>query len=278
MFQSNLTGNGRVSDDLPKSIRRIILEQAHRANVGHIGSALSIADIIAVLYGEILNLPSRRDPDRDRFILSKGHAALALYAAFRILGWIDEEKINTYCCDSSLLGVHPEHALPGVDFCSGSLGMGLSIGVGSAVGGKLGNSSRRVFVLLSDAECNEGSVWEAAMFAAHHRLDNLVALIDLNGQQAFGKTKDVLDLHPLNKKWEAFGWHVREVDGHDCQALAQAMGKASAHADKPAVLICQTTFGKGVSFMEGQIPWHYLPMNEQQFAQALREIESGDGQ
>src|SRR6188474_452255 len=162
-----------------KQIRRIILGQSRRANVGHIGSALSVADILAVLYHDVLRIPKPRDPERDRFILSKGHAALALYAALSLRGWLNAADLETYCGDGSLLGVHPEHQLCGVDFSTGSLGHGLSLGAGAALAARLQRSPRRAFVLVSDAECNEGSVWEAIMFAAHHHLSNLIAIVDL---------------------------------------------------------------------------------------------------
>jgi len=188
----------------PPLIRKIILEQSFRAHVGHIGSALSVSDIIAALYSSVLKITSPNDPNRDRFILSNGHTVLALYAALYLRGWISETELNSYCSDGSYLGVHPEHRVNGVDFCTGSLGQGLPFGAGAALAARFQQSSRRVFVLLSDAECNEGSVWEAVMFAAHHHLSNLIAIIDLNGQQALGYTKNVLNLHPMTEKWKAF--------------------------------------------------------------------------
>lgn len=254
-------------------IRRAILEQSKRAGVGHIGSALSIADIISALYTQILNIPSPDDPERDRFVLSKGHAALALYAAFHLKGWITDDELNSYCGDRSLLGVHPEHILTGVDFSTGSLGQGLSMGVGAALASQMQGSSRRVFVLLSDAECNEGSVWEAAMFAAHHKLANLISIIDLNGQQAFGFTDDVLSLSPMADRWRAFGWDVHEVDGHDVEALTATISQLNTANGVPHILIARTTFGKGVSYMEKQIKWHYLPMSDEQYELALNEME-----
>lgn len=253
-------------------IRRIILDQSKRANVGHIGSSLSVADIMAVLYEHILHLPARDDPERDRFVLSKGHAALALYAAFFLKGWISPETLASYCSDDTLLGVHPERPLPGVDFGSGSLGMGVSYGVGAALAARLQNSQRRVFVLMSDAECNEGNVWEAVMFAAHHGLSNLHVIVDLNGQQALGYTRDVLNTSPLGKKWEAFGWHTQEVDGHDADRLVNAIQTCAEAPHQPHVIIAQTTFGKGVSFMERQIKWHYWPMSDAEYQLALQEI------
>jgi transketolase len=255
----------------PAAIRRIVLEQSRRANVGHIGSALSIAELVSVVQGRVLRESAPDDPDRDRFILSKGHAALALYAALHLRGLISAEELDTFCGDGSRLGVHPEHVAPGVDFSTGSLGHGLTIGTGSALAARLSGSDRRVFVLLSDAECNEGSTWEAAMFAAHHRLGHLVAIVDRNGQQAIGYTKDVLDIDPAEGPWAAFGWEVRVVDGHDEDALEEAMSGLDA-SSRPRVVIAETTFGKGVSFMERRIEWHYLPLDDEQLQRALDEV------
>ena len=260
------------SEISPNRIRRIILEQSRRAHVGHIGSALSIVEIITALYRNVLRINKTDDPERDRIILSKGHAALALYAALFLKGWIKEEELNSYCADATLLGVHPERALNGVDFSIGSLGQGLSFGAGSALAAHLKQSSRRVFVLLSDAECNEGAVWEAVMFAAHHRLSNLIAVIDLNGQQAFGYTDEVLSLSPMAERWRAFGWDAREVEGHDVDALTEAMKEPGAIDGQPRVVLAKTTFGKGVSYMEGKIKWHYMPMSEHEYREALEEL------
>jgi transketolase len=257
----------------PNHLRRIILEQSKRAHVGHIGSALSIVEIICALYRDVLRIEKTDDPERDRFILSKGHAALALYAALFLRGYLTEEELNSYCADASHVGVHPEHALNGIDFSIGSLGQGLSFGAGSALAARLRGSLRRVFVVVSDAECNEGALWEAAMFAAHHRLSNLTAVVDLNGQQAFGYTAEVLSLSPMADKWRAFGWDVREVDGHDVEALASAMKETDTVNERPRVVIARTTFGKGVSYMEGQIKWHYYPMSDAEYAAALEEIK-----
>jgi len=255
-----------------QSIRRIILQQSKRAGVGHIGSSLSIADIIATLYGSTLNIPAPEDPGRDRFILSKGHAALAFYAAIYLKQWISEDMLNSYCTDGTHLGVHPEKPLTGVDFSSGSLGMGISYATGAALAGQLQNSKRRVFVLASDAECNEGITWEAAMFAAHHKLSNLYLIIDLNGQQALGYTKDVLNLAPLSQKWRAFEWDVFEVNGHDQDEIVSAINTCGANKNQPHAIIAHTTFGKGISFMENKIKWHYWPMSDVEYQEALREI------
>jgi transketolase len=253
-------------------IRRSIIEQSMRAHVGHIGSALSIADILAALFGEVLHVLDCDDPDRDRLVLSKGHAALALYAALHAAGRMSRAELDSYCQDGSLLGGHPEQAVPGIDFCTGSLGHGLSIAAGAALAGRLKGSARRSFAVLSDAECNEGSVWEAAMFASHQKLANLIAIIDANGQQALGHTRDVLDLEPMPDRWAAFGWDVHEADGHDPTGLARLIAGMDDREGPPHVIVARTTFGKGVSFMEGQLAWHYWPMNQDQFAQAIQEI------
>jgi transketolase len=257
----------------PSKIRRIIIEESKRANVGHIGSALSIADIISVLFQNELHLPGTDDPLRDRFILSKGHAALALYAALHLKGILSVHELQTYCCDGSLLGVHPEHHLPGIDFSTGSLGHGLSIGAGAALASRLKGTPYRMFVLVSDAECNEGSLWETVMFAAHHNLSNLIAIVDNNGQQAFGKTKDIIDLNPLGEKWRTFGWEVHEVNGHDPVEIEKTLAGLNSSNGSPKVVIAHTICGRGVSFMEGKVEWHYLPLSDEQYRQALREVE-----
>lgn len=261
-----------MDSSFANQIRKIILDQSKRANVGHIGSSLSVADIMAILYEQILQISTLNDPERDRFVLSKGHAALALYAAFFLKGWISFETLSSYCSDSTYLGVHPEHPLPGVDFGTGSLGMGVSYGVGAALAARLQNSKRRTFVLMSDAECNEGNVWEAVMFAAHHNLSNLHVIIDLNGQQALGYTQDVLNTAPLAKKWEAFGWHTQEVDGHDKVGLENAIQACAEVLRQPHVIIAHTIFGKGVSFMEQRIKWHYWPMSDLEYEIAVQEV------
>jgi transketolase len=245
----------------------VILEQAHRAGVGHIGSALSVVEILAGVFGVLRGDPD--DPDRDRFVMSKGHAALALYAALNAAGRLSREQLESYCGDGTLLGTHPEHELVGIDFSSGSLGHGLSIGAGAALAARLQGSDRRAFVLVSDAELDEGSLWEAVMFAAHNGLGNLVAVVDANGQQALGHTKDVLDLEPIAGRFAAFGWDAAEVDGHDVGALTSSL---DAGGDRPRAVIARTTFGKGVSYMEGLVKWHYWPMSDADFEQALAEV------
>jgi transketolase len=254
-----------------RRIREHVLRESRRANVGHIGSSLSIADILAALYGGILRIASPTDPDRDRFVLSKGHAALALYAALSLRGWLPEAELSTYCGDGSLLGVHPESELPGVDFCTGSLGQGLSLAAGAALAARKSGSQRRVFALISDAELNEGSTWEAMMFAAQNRLSNLYVFLDLNGQQALGYTRDVMAIPNPAERIAAFGWDTVEVDGHDVAAMTAAVDRAAGDS-RPHAFVARTIFGRGVSYMTGQIKWHYWPMSDDEYAQAVREV------
>jgi transketolase len=260
------------AQEMSAAMRRWIIEQSLKSQVGHIGSALSIVDIMAVLWGRILHRPATNDPDRDRFILAKGHAALALYTAMRWLGLLSSEDFLTYCKDGSILAAHPEWGLPGVEVATGSLGQGLSVGCGLAYALRQRASRAKVYVLLSDAECNEGQVWEAAMFAAHHHLDNLIAVVDVNGMQAMGQTADILDLSPMGPRWRAFGWHDQEVDGHDEAALYTALTDGLASRQGPAVVLARTVQGKGVSFMEDKLEWHYRNLTPELAGQALCDI------
>lgn len=254
-----------------KELRRLVIEASYQARVGHISSGLSICDIVSVLFSSVLRHPGTRHPDRDRFILSKGHAALALYSALVLSGTHSREKLASFCQDGTLMGVHPEHALEGVEISTGSLGMGLSIGAGMALAARLEGAAERVYVLLSDAECNEGSVWESVMFAGHHRLANLVAVVERNGMQALGPTDAVIDQGSLREQWASFGWEALEVDGHDEAVLRRAL-QLPASQDRPRVLIARTVPGKGVSFIENKLEWHYFPLTESEAAQALKEI------
>ncbi|MDR3708427.1 MAG: transketolase [Capsulimonadaceae bacterium] len=259
--------------DFATRMRRTVLQQAKRAHVGHIGSSLSVVDLLAVLYCRFLRIDDPASPERDRFVLSKGHASLALYSALNLRGWVSGAELNTYCADDTLLGVHPENRLPGVDFSTGSLGQGLSYAAGAALAATLEASDRRVFALLSDAECNEGSTWEAVMFAAHHDLGKLVAIVDANGQQALGYTKDVLDLSPLASRWSAFGWEAIEVDGHNHKEILQALNSIDFTAKgRPHVIVARTVAGKGVDFMERMVKWHYWPMSDSEYASALEQV------
>lgn len=255
-----------------RHIREVVLHQSKRAGVGHIGSALSVADLLACVFAT-LTASAVDDPDRDRFVLSKGHAALALFAALNFTGVLSDEELSTYCGEGTLLGVHPEVALPGVDFGTGSLGQGLPMGVGAALAARMQGSSRRVAVLISDAECNEGSIWEAAMFAAHHELGNLLVIVDQNEQQALGSTADVSRVEDMAARWRSFGWDAVDLDGHDHSAILTAMiGSSAGAATSPRVLVAHTVFGAGVDFMKGQVKWHYLPMDDAQYDDALAQV------
>jgi transketolase len=261
-----------IAHEISAARRRWIIEQSLHSKVGHIGSARSIVEILAVLWGRILHRPATSDPERDRFILAKGHAALALYAAMRWLGLLSPDEFMTFCKDGSILAAHPEWGLPGVEVATGSLGQGLSVGCGLAYALRQRGSRAKVYVLLSDAECNEGQVWEAAMFAAHHHLDNLIAVVDVNGMQAMGRTADILNISPMGPRWRAFGWHDQEVDGHDEAALYAALTGGLTPRHGPAVVLARTVQGKGVSFMEHQLEWHYRNPTPQLAGQALCDI------
>jgi transketolase len=261
--------------ELASRIRAQALRMVHRAQASHIGTCFSMADILAVLYGAVLRVdPARPDePDRDRFVLSKGHGAAGLYAALAECGFFPVEWLDSYCRDGTRLAGHvSHHGVPGVEFSTGSLGHGLSPACGMALAGKRERRPYRVFTLLSDGECDEGSIWEAALFAPHHRLDNLSVIVDFNKIQSFGSVKEVLDLDPFADKWRAFGWAVREVDGHDCAALLEAFTSLPWEEGKPSVLIAHTVKGKGVAFMENQLAWHYKSPDDGQLQAALGEL------
>lgn len=258
-----------------KNIRKQALQMVMRAKASHIGSALSIADIVAVLYADILQIdPSRPDlPSRDRFLLSKGHACVAVYAALAESGFFEAEELETYGQDHSALMNHVSHRVPGVEFSAGALGHGLPFGVGKALAAKRNKADWRVFVLLSDGELDEGSNWEALMFAAHHQLDNLIAIIDYNKLQSLTTVAKTLGLEPLVDKFRAFGWSVREVDGHDHQQLRAAFKAVPWEAGKPSIVLAHTVKGKGVNFMENRVEWHYRNPSPEEMMLALREVE-----
>jgi transketolase len=269
-----MSGTERATNDRARAItahvRTRVLELSYRAHVGHIGSCLSVAEILGAVYAsEHLHLaPADR---RDVFVLGKGHAGLALYCALEAMGYVVPADLDTFGSDGTPFGVHPELGIPGVDVATGSLGQGLGSAVGWALGARIQQRDQRVVALLSDAECNAGATSEAVQFAGHHRLGNLVAIVDVNGQQALGATADILDPEPFGARWELSGWLVRDVDGHDVGALGDAI-RPAPHA--PVVVIARTVFGRGVSFMERQLDWHYLPMDAGQYEQARAEQAS----
>ncbi len=268
------TGAVRV-DELARRIRVHCVEMTARANASHVGGALSAADILAVLYGKILRFDATKPdwPDRDRFILSKGHACTALYAALAETGYFPLEKLETFYADGSPLAGHATHKdMPGVEVSTGSLGHGLPLSTGMALAGRRDGRAYRVFCLVSDGECNEGSTWEPALFAPHHSLDNLVVIVDYNKIQSLGRVEDVIDLAPLADKWRAFGWATEELDGHDTRALESALERVPLEAGKPTCIVAHTVKGKGVSFMEDELLWHYRAPLGELLDQALAEI------
>lgn len=266
-------------DSLSKMAHRIRKHAVKMTNLGrssHIGSILSIADILAVLYGAVLNVrpDEPRWPNRDRFILSKGHAGGGVYAALAESGFFPIEKLKTHYQNGSDLSGHVSHkGIPGVELSTGSLGHGLSVATGMALAGKMNQKNHRVFALLSDGECDEGSTWEAAMFASHHKLNNLVGIIDRNRLQSILSTEDTIALEPFADKWCAFGWHVVEVDAHDhTQLLKVLTDEAKVAGDQPLIIIANSTKGKGVSFMENSVLWHYRTPQGEEFEAAMAEL------
>lgn len=258
-----------------KEIRKNIIEMIYEAKSGHPGGALSCADIITYLYFEKMkvNVKDPQDVDRDRFVLSKGHAAPALYAALAQKGFFPKEELKKLRKIGALLQGHPDAKhIPGVDVSTGSLGQGISNAVGMALGLKLEGKKSKVYVVLGDGELQEGLVWEAAMSAAHYKLDNLVAVIDYNGLQIDGKNEDVMGISPLDEKWRSFGWKVISCDGHDYEDLDKAFNEADKVQGTPVIIIANTIKGKGVSFMENQAGWHGQAPNLEQKEKAVNEI------
>ena len=263
-----------TSVQLAAQFRAKAIEMSHAAEAAHLGSALSCIDMVAVLYHSVLRLDPKQPKweARDRFILSKGHAATALYAALAYKGFISEADLKTYGKVGSLLEEHPTPKLPGVEAATGSLGHGLPCGCGMALASRIKGQNYRSFVLMSDGECNEGSVWEAALFAAANRLGSLCAFVDFNKWQATGRSKEVLALDPLVDKFRSFGWLVHEIDGHDHkQILAAVQGVSSANA-KPTMVVAHTVKGKGVSFMEDDNNWHYRIPTVEEVGKAQLEL------
>ncbi len=259
-----------------KTLRVHAVRMIHRSRASHLGSCLSIADILASLYGEALRTRSSEPgwPLRDRFLLSKGHGAAILYAALAERGFFAVSELDSYCQNGSRLTGHATSGVPGVELSSGSLGHGLPVGCGIALAAKRGKLPFRTFVLLSDGELDEGSNWEAILFAPQYQLDNLVAIVDYNKIQSFGSVKDVLDLDPLADKFRAFRWAVTEVDGHNMQELTEVFRSLPLKSGRPTAIIAHTVKGKGVSFMEDQLAWHYKSPTDEQVEIALKELES----
>ena len=260
---------------LAKQIRLDLLKMIFNAQSSHIGSSLSIVDLLAILYGKNIIKYKANNPNlisRDRLILSKGHAAAALYATLANVGYFSNKRLLQYGLNNSKFLAHASHHIPGVEFSTGSLGHGLSYGCGLALAYKRKNSSNRVFVINSDGEMAEGSNWEAILFASHHKLDNLVLIIDYNKLQSFDSIEATLKLEPLRDKFMSFGWNIFEVDGHNYQQIENALLKAKSITGKPICIIANTIKGKGISFMENKVEWHYKAPSNKEYNIAIREL------
>lgn len=268
--------DGAVLARQAAELRGRVIEMSHKAKSAHLASSLSCLDILTAAYWGVLDIDpaNSADPKRDRFILSKGHAAMALYATLAARGYFPSEELETYNQDGGRLAEHPPaNLLPGVEAATGSLGHGLPIGCGMALAARVkGEDPYRVFVLLSDGECNEGSVWEAAMFAAGQKLENLCVIVDYNKWQATARSNETLALAPLRDKWASFGWDAHEVDGHDVGKLAELMTKVPNGSGKPVAFIAHTVKGKGVSFMEDDNNWHYRAPTAEEVELAHKEL------
>ena len=256
-------------------IRSLAMDQVYTAASGHVGGSLSVADILAVLYFHTMKVdPSvPRDPDRDRLVLSKGHTTPALYAALALKGYFPKEQLKLFRSIEGHMSGHPDMVhIPGVDMSTGSLGQGISAAVGMALAGKIDQKNYRVYAILGDGEIEEGQVWEAAMAAAKYHLDNLCAIVDVNGLQIDGSTTDVMPTEPLDEKFAAFNWNVLKVDGHDLAAIAEALELAAECKGMPTVILAKTVKGKGVSFMENDAGWHGKAPNDEQYKRAHEEL------
>jgi transketolase len=260
---------------LAARIRRHVVRMTHHSQASHVGTSLSTVDVLSMLYGGVLRVdPSHPAwPERDRFILSKGHGCAALYATLAESGFFPREWLDTFYQNGSRLVGHVTHTgIPGVEASTGSLGHGLSIACGMALVSKRADAGYRVFALLSDGECDEGSTWEAVLFAGHHQLDSLVAIVDYNKIQSLGRVEEVLELEPLGAKWKAFNWAVREVDGHNIEALESTFASLPLEPGKPSCIITHTVKGKGVSFMEDELLWHYRAPDDEEYRRAMAEL------
>jgi transketolase len=260
---------------LSNNLRFLLIKISNKAKTPHLASSLSCIDIVATLYHSVLKINKKnfKSSERNRFILSKGHAATSLYVALKYKNIITKKELNSYSKQGSLLEEHPSPKMPGVEAATGSLGHGLSIACGIALSSKITNKNFMTYVLMSDGECNEGSVWEAALFASAKRLNNLCAFIDYNKWQATGKTKDILNLGSLTKKFKQFGWNVIEIDGHNHDLIFKACQRAIKEKHKPTMVIANTTKGKGVSFMEDDNNWHYKIPSDEEVKMSQKELD-----
>lgn len=261
-----------------RELRRVIVQTLGAGKRGHVGAAFSVIEILRVLYDEVLRVDPKNPlwPDRDRCILSKGHGCLALYALLSDKGFFPREELSKFCASDGILGGHPEYGkVPGVEASTGSLGHGFSFGVGFALAAKLDGKHHRVFVVLGDGECSEGTIWEAALSASKHKLDNLTILVDYNKQQTYGTIEEVQGLEPFADKWTSFGFAVREVNGHDTAELLSVLRSSPFESGKPNAIICHTVKGKGVSFTEKNLFWHHkAKVTDAEVGDLLSELES----
>lgn len=257
-------------------VRLGIIEGVHAAKAGHPGGSLSCADMLTYLYTHRMNVDPNEpnDPDRDRLVLSKGHAAPALYAVLALRGFFPMEEMKTLRKIGSRLQGHPVIKIPGVDMSTGSLGQGISAACGMALSAKISCDPYKVYALLGDGEIQEGEVWEAAMFAAHYQLDNLVAIVDNNGLQIDGKVADVMSPYPIDEKFAAFGWNVINIDGHDFNKMEKAFNEAETVMQKPTVIVMRSVKGRGVSYMENDVNWHGKAPNDEEYENAVKELEA----
>jgi len=244
---------------------------------GHIGASLSIVEILRVLYDDILKYDPKNPqwPERDRCVLSKGHGCIALYVLLAEKGFIPESELWKFCKVDGILGGHPEHKVPGIEVSTGSLGHGLSLCIGMALNARYEKAEYKIFVIVGDGECNEGSVWEAALCAGKHKLNNLTVIVDYNKHQSYGSTAEVLDLEPFADKWRAFGFATREVDGHDVDVLKSTLLELPFETGKPNAIICHTVKGKGISFAENNMKWHHVSkLSDEDISGLLKELEA----
>lgn len=260
------------TEQFAKQIRVESLKMVHRAKASHIGGALSMADLLAVLYNDILQISPQQPnaQNRDRLLLSKGHACTSLYAALALKSFFPLEEVEKYASDGSMLMSHANHKVPGVELSTGSLGHALPVGCGMALAAKRKNQIHRIYVIVSDGELDEGSNWEAILFAAQHKLDNLTLIVDFNKIQSLGDVEDVISLHPLKQKFESFNWYVSEVDGHNTAAIKKAL--LERETGRPICIIADTIKGKGVDFMEGKLAWHYKSPSGEDLDAALAQL------
>lgn len=267
-----MKGAPAVLDARSRYLRSLIIDALEGGGRGHVGAALSVVDIVRVLYDDVLQVRSGEPkwPDRDRFILSKGHGCLGQYVVLADKGFFSLEELHRQCKAGAMLGGHPETHIPGVEASTGALGHGLPIGVGLALAARMQGRPSRVFVAMGDGELGEGSVWEAAMCAAKHRLSNLTGIVDYNKLQSYGPVREVLDLEPLADKWRAFGFAVAECDGHDVAALRETFARLPLAQDKPSIVICHTVKGKGIGFAEHDPEWHHKNKVDAKTASELR--------